>query len=67
MKWPPKKMCLQLNNFTQNFGFNVLWFRRRKAYKIEEKKGQKKIKKRKEKHLIAASTGWVEMKGYFKT
>ena len=29
-----KKLRLQLNNFTQKLDFHVLWFRRRRAYKI---------------------------------
>ena len=33
-KFPEKKLRLQLNNFTQKLIFNVLWFRRRNAYKI---------------------------------
>ena len=52
------KLRLQLNNFTQKLDFDVLWFRRR-AYKILEKK--------KEKNLIVAESGLVEMKRYLKT
>ena len=38
-----KKLRLQLNNFTQNLDFDVLWFKRRRVYKIsEEKKGKEK-------------------------
>ena len=29
-----KKLRLQLNNFAQKLNFDVLWFRRRRAYKI---------------------------------
>ena len=44
-----KKLRLQLNNFTQKLDFEVLWFRRRRAYKnYEEKKRKKKGKKEKE-------------------
>ena len=45
-------MHLQLNNFTQKLDFHVLWFRRRRAYKIRKKKRKKKrkkIRKKKEK------------------
>ena len=41
-------MRLQLNNFTQKLDSDVLWFRRRRAYKIqEEKKGKTRKKKEK--------------------
>ena len=33
-KFRVTKLRLQLNNFTQNLDFDVLWFRRRRAYKI---------------------------------
>ena len=56
-------MRLQLNNFTQKLDFDVLWFRRRRAYKIqEEKKGKKR-----EINLIASKSGLVGMKGYLET
>ena len=32
-KFREKKLYLQLNNFTQKLDFDVLWFRRRRAYK----------------------------------
>ena len=67
-------MRLQLNNFTQKLDFDVLWFRRRRAYKNEkEKKGKKrkekeiKKKEKKTKNFIAAKRGLVRMKGYLKT
>ena len=62
-------MRLQLNNFTQKLNFHVLWFRRRRAYKILEEKKEKKRKKvtKKEKNLIAAKSGLVGMKGYLRT
>ena len=41
-KFREKKLRLQLNNFTQKLDFDVLWFRRRRAYKIEEEKKGKK-------------------------
>ena len=56
-------MRLQLNNFTQKLDFDVLWFRRRRAYKIWEEK-KEKIK---EMNLIAAKSGLVGMKGYLET
>ena len=56
-KFREKKLRLQLNNFTQKLDFDVLWFRR--TYKNQEEK--------KEINLIAAKSGLVGMKGYFKT
>ena len=51
-KFREKKSRLQLNNFTQKLDFDVLWFRRRRAYKNQkEKKGNKR--KKKEINLIA--------------
>ena len=52
--------------------FNVLWFRRKKAYKIKEEKKKKKKKqektgKRKKKKLIAAKSGFVGMKRFLKS
>ena len=58
-KFPEKKLHLQLNNFTQKLNFDVLWFRKRRAYKYLEEK--------KKKNLIAAKSGLVGMKGYLET
>ena len=61
-KFRENKLRLQLNTFTQKVDFDVLWFRRKRAYKNqEEKKGTKEI------NLIAAKSGLVEMKGYLET
>ena len=52
-KFQERKLRLQLNNFTRKLDFDVLWFRRRRAYKNQEekkrKKKEKKGKKRKKK------------------
>ena len=56
------KLHLQLNKFTQKLDFDVLWFRRRRAYKNqEEKKGKKRKKKGKKKpHRGQKWVGWDE-------
>ena len=49
-KFWEKKLRLQLNNFTRKLDFDVLWCRRRRAYKnLEEKKRKKRKKKEKRK------------------
>ena len=50
--------------------FDVLWFRRRRAYNIEKEKKRKtkrKKGKKKEKNHITAKSGLVGMKEYLKT
>ena len=54
-KFREKKLHLQLNNFTQKLDIDVLWFRRRKAYKISE---EKKGKKKNEPHRGQKWVGW---------
>ena len=54
-----EKIAFQLNNFTQKLDFDVLWFRRRRAYKISEEK-------KREINLIVAKSGLVGMKGYLR-
>ena len=47
-----------VNNFPQQLDFDVLWFRRRRAYKnLEEKKGKTKEKKP---HRGQKWVGWDE-------
>ena len=42
-KFREKQLPLQFNNFIQKLDFDVLWFRRRRAYKyLEEKKEKNK-------------------------
>ena len=62
-KFREKKLHFQLNNFTQKLDFDVLWFRRSRAYKFyEEKKG-----KIQGKNPHRGQTGLVGMKGHLKT
>ena len=66
-KFREKKLNLKLNNFTQKLDFDVLWFRRRRAYTKFRKKEKKKKGKKEEINLIAAKSGLVGMKGYLET
>ena len=60
-KFREKKLCLQLNNFTQKLYIDVLWFSRRRAYKNqEENKGKKEEKKGNKPHRGQKWVGWDE-------
>ena len=54
-KFRETKLRLQLDNFTQKLDLDVLQFRRRRAYKIQEKKKEKKGKKKTSSRL---KVGW---------
>ena len=53
---------LLLNNFAQKLDFDVLWFRRIRAYKTQEEKKEKK----KENHCSQKWVGRDETVGYLK-
>ena len=55
-KFQEIKLRLQFNSFTHKLDFDVLWFRRRRVYKIQE-----------EKKLKAAKRGLVRIKEYLNT
>ena len=59
-KFRETNLRVQLINFTQKLDFTVLWFRKKRAYKIQKKKEKKR------KNLIAAKSGLIGIKGNLK-